>query len=206
MDILSILGDVVSPYYSGSNIYYSSPGINSLSVLSNSISNLFSLAAAILVIIGTWKILEKAGEQGWKALIPFYNKYTMYKTFWKKKWFWVQFIPAAVLVPIITILFVASIVGFISATNSYSSDAPIMAIISIAIAIFLTIAISIYSYVFSIILNVKIAKAFGKSGGFAVGLILLAPVFYMILGCGKDKYQKPEEVKKPGETKEAKDA
>ena len=35
----------------------------------------------ILTIIFTlcfWKILEKAGEEGWKSLVPIYNTYTIY--------------------------------------------------------------------------------------------------------------------------------
>ncbi|MBQ9182065.1 MAG: zinc ribbon domain-containing protein [Bacilli bacterium] len=47
-------------------------------------------------------------------------------------------------------------------------------------------AISIY---FSILLGVSVARSFGKSDGFAVGLILLPPVFYMILGLDNSKYE-----------------
>ena len=38
------------------------------------------------------------------------------------------------------------------------------------------------------ILSYKLAKAFNKDGGWAVGLYFLAPVFYMILGFGSSKY------------------
>lgn len=38
---------------------------------------LFWLAVAVLSIIGMWKMFEKAGEAGWKAIIPFYNVYIM---------------------------------------------------------------------------------------------------------------------------------
>ena len=44
-------------------------------------------------------------------------------------------------------------------------------------------AVSIY---FTVLLNVSLARAFKKEDGFAVGLILLAPVFYLILGFGKE--------------------
>lgn len=53
---------------------------------------------------------------------------------------------------------------------------------------FLLTLIPIAGIVFSIITTVKLAKAFGKGGGFAVGLILLGVVFYCILGFGKDVY------------------
>jgi len=45
--------------------------------------------------------------------------------------------------------------------------------------------------VIMIILMVELAKSFGKDGAFAVGLILLAPIFLLILGFGSAKYQGP---------------
>ena len=30
---------------------------------------------SIAAVVGMWKMLEKAGEPGWSALIPFYNMY-----------------------------------------------------------------------------------------------------------------------------------
>ena len=33
----------------------------------------------ILMIVAMWKIFEKAGEDGWKSLIPFYNSYILFK-------------------------------------------------------------------------------------------------------------------------------
>lgn len=46
----------------------------------------------------------------------------------------------------------------------------------------------IAALVLSIILNVKLAKVFGKSTGFAIGLIFLNPIFLLILGFGDAKY------------------
>ena len=38
-----------------------------------------SFALMIFMIIVEWKIFEKAGEAGWKILIPLYNVYTLFK-------------------------------------------------------------------------------------------------------------------------------
>lgn len=46
----------------------------------------------------------------------------------------------------------------------------------------------IAALVLSIMQNVKLAKAFGKSTGFAIGLIFLNPIFLLILGFGDAKY------------------
>ena len=42
--------------------------------------------------------------------------------------------------------------------------------------------------IFAIIIIAGVGKAFGKDGGFIAGLILLAPVFFPILGFGKSQY------------------
>mgnify|MGYP004683762459 FL=1 len=45
------------------------------------LSSFSLLSSAIIVIsyIGMWKCFEKAGEKGWKAIIPFYNYAILYK-------------------------------------------------------------------------------------------------------------------------------
>lgn len=40
---------------------------------------LISIAISILILVSNWKLFTKAGEEGWKCLIPFYNTYTMIK-------------------------------------------------------------------------------------------------------------------------------
>jgi hypothetical protein len=47
--------------------------------------------------------------------------------------------------------------------------------------------------VIPIIAVVRLAKAFGKGIGFALGLIFLAPIFYLILAFGSDYVGFPEE-------------
>lgn len=35
-----------------------------------------------MVLYAKWKVFEKTGEKGWKALIPFYSLYIEYEKFW----------------------------------------------------------------------------------------------------------------------------
>ncbi|HVM87832.1 MAG TPA: DUF5684 domain-containing protein [Puia sp.] len=44
------------------------------------------LIIAIIVIAGMWKVFEKAGQQGWKAIIPIYNIYILTKIAGKPGW------------------------------------------------------------------------------------------------------------------------
>ncbi len=51
--------------------------------------------------------------------------------------------------------------------------------------------IPIANLVALILINVGLAKSFGKGGGFAAGLILLPIIFLPILGFGSAQYTKP---------------
>ncbi len=56
---------------------------------------------------------------------------------------------------------------------------------------FILFFIPIVGLVISIMVSLDMAKAFGKGVGFAIGLILLGPIFYCILGFGSAQYQGP---------------
>ena len=48
--------------------------------------------------------------------------------------------------------------------------------------------IPFYNIVFIILSTIKLAKAFGKSNGYAVGLIFLFPIFFAMLAFGDAQY------------------
>jgi len=50
---------------------------------------IFMLLSFIATIVGLWKLFEKAGEQGWKVLIPFYNLYIWLNIIKKPMWWFV---------------------------------------------------------------------------------------------------------------------
>lgn len=101
------------------------------------------VAIYVLVVAGWWKIFEKAGEEGWKAIIPIYNVIVLLKIV-GREWWWV-------------LLMLIPIVGL----------------------------------VIWIIVALDLAKSFGKSTAFAVGLIFLPFVFAIVLGFGSDTYRGP---------------
>jgi hypothetical protein len=55
----------------------------------------------------------------------------------------------------------------------------------------LLLLIPFANFVFLILMYVNLAKVFGKSGGFAAGLIFLSPIFIPILGFGDASYEGP---------------
>lgn len=48
---------------------------------------LLVIAYAIFAIIGNWKLYEKAGQPGWKSIIPFYNTWTLVEMV-GLNWYW----------------------------------------------------------------------------------------------------------------------
>lgn len=102
-------------------------------------------AALVVQLIAMWKIFEKAGIEGWKAIIPIYNIVVLYQ-----------------------------LVGL----NPYL-------VLTVLIPCFGPFVLAIISY----IAYYKLALAFGKSTGFAIGLMFLTPIFACILGFGKSEFQ-----------------
>ena len=127
---------------------------------------LLSLALAVLIIASYWKIFNKANEDGWKAIIPIYNAYMVFKIAWETKFFWIQ-----IAMEILT--------GFLNGIAA-SAGVPLLSVLSSLLGI--------ASFVINIILMVKLANAFGRSGGFAVGLIFLPVIFIPVLAFGSSRY------------------
>lgn len=50
------------------------------------ITTLLYIAFIAAVIVGMWKVFEKAGEKGWKSLIPFYNTWVLFEIAGKPGW------------------------------------------------------------------------------------------------------------------------
>ncbi|HEY2954486.1 MAG TPA: DUF5684 domain-containing protein [Candidatus Eisenbacteria bacterium] len=101
---------------------------------------LVALAFLVLMVAASWKIFSKAGEAGWKSLVPIYGAVVFLRIV-GRPWWWL----ALLLIPIVNII-------------------P------------------------SIIICIDLARAFGKGGGFAAGLMLLTPVFLLLLAFGDAQY------------------
>lgn len=71
-----------------------------------------SLLFAIIAIVGMWKLFTKAGEPGWKAIVPIYNSWTFLKLGNQAGW-WslVALIPIVGLVSIVFMAIAAYNIG-----------------------------------------------------------------------------------------------
>lgn len=107
-------------------------------------ASIAGIIVGILLIVAMWRIFQKAGEAGWKSIIPLYNLYTFVKIIDGNGW---KFL-----------LFIIPVVGFI----------------------------------YGIILNFRMAKAFGKGFLFGIGLTIIPNLFTLILGFGSAEYNGPQ--------------
>lgn len=46
------------------------------------------IAWIVIMIIANWKLYTKAGEAGWKSLIPYYSQYVLFRITWNTGMFW----------------------------------------------------------------------------------------------------------------------
>ena len=145
-----------------------------------------SLILCILSVVGLYNIFEKAGIEGWKALIPFYNLWNEVKLVNRPVgFFWGIVIPYLIL---FLVIFIWGVFGFLEGAIGINDN--IMGAI-LPFVIGLVIVFGIFSsIVMSIILKNDIAKSFGKSKWFTVGVIFLPFIFYPILGFDKSEYKK----------------
>lgn len=72
---------------------------NVFAAFSGGMALLFWLALGIVVILGGWKVFEKAGQPGWAILIPFYNLYIMLKVAGRPGWWLILY-----LIPLVNLI------------------------------------------------------------------------------------------------------
>lgn len=133
-------------------------------VIGGSIGIIVGIAIVIyiLLIIAWWKIFKKAGQAGWKSIIPIYNVYILCKI--TKINFWI----CMLLIPVV--------IGILN-TLVFKDNQSISSLIS-----------GVYTLVIEIVISYRLAKAFGKGIGYTLGLIFLPNIFTLILGFGSAKY------------------
>ena len=125
----------------------------------------------VLLVVGHWTMFQKAGEKGWKSLIPIYSDYIVFKMVWNTRSFWIYFIRATL--SMIT-----------TGSTLQGSSNGLMGIVSWIS----TFGMSIWA----IIASAKTALAFGKGPAYAFGMVLLPSIFAAIIGLGSSEYQGPK--------------
>ena len=144
----------------------SETNINEMILAILSVILIISLVAYVLRVIAQWQIFKKAGEAGWKTLIPFYNAYVQFRLTWSTKWFWVMIVLAL--------------------------DSSVLSSSGLAekneLLYYFTLFLESFAAFIIIYDMCMLARSFGKGIGFSLGLIFFNPIFTMILAFNSSIY------------------
>lgn len=127
------------------------------------------IAFSVLFVIAEWRILTKAGEKGWKSLIPFYSIFVSHH-----------------IVGMHHAWFIAEVITWVTELvfEMVRFPEPVVVVFGIAVLIFTLLSEAIHI--------IKMCNCFGKGTGFKIGMLLLPGLFLLIIAYGKAEYQKPE--------------
>lgn len=142
------------------------------------------LVIIVLLVIARWKVFTKAGEAGWKSLIPVYAEYIQWKIAWTKtSLFWV------VLILVIGGFIMTYAAGGL-ALDAYGNLTPTgdFSLFSI-IGTVLIIA----GGVLELIACYKLFVSFGHGVGWFILYILFPNIMLLVLGFGSSQYRGPQD-------------
>ena len=135
-----------------------------------------SIILALLMIIAMWRIFTKAGEKGWKCLIPIYNAYILWRIGWNMGKFWSVFAGSLIVSVALAILSAMGRIGGI-------------------LAMVAAIGWSIYVIYCTFKMAITMAHRFNKSTAFGVlGLVFFSVIGYPVLAFGSADYDEARDM------------
>jgi len=169
------------------------------------IASIIILAVLVVTLAGIWKTFTKAGESGWKALIPIYNNYIMLKIGGHSGWWVLTFVLP--IIPWLIALLTASANAQTTTAMEGTTSLPVGQLNvspdqifgiggAVAVVLVTMIMLLVFAYfqlfmLVSVVMTYDVARSFGKGVGFAWGLFVLPVVFWPILGFGDAEYRGP---------------
>ena len=160
-----------------------------------------SVVMGIVTLIGMWKVFAKAGQPGWAVLIPVYNFIVLLRIA-GLPWYWV-FTSLIVLIPILRLIYyLAYFVGVFAVlgaaamvfTGAGNLDHLLELLLNAGFGDRLLELALIAGFGMILVaawvvwVHHRISTRFGQGVGFTIGLTLLGPIFWLILGFGSSKY------------------
>ena len=144
---------------------------------------LIGIALVVLTIVARWKVFTKAGEAGWKSIIPIYSEYIEWKISWNKiMMFWVC-IALIVGGYILAMTSGAFIIG--AETEGAVNTGGFLGIVGIVLMI--------AGGVIALIQKYKLFKSFGKGALWFVLYIFFPNIVMLVLGLGSSEYVSPQD-------------
>lgn len=139
---------------------------------------IISIAICILQIVALWKVFEKAGEAGWKSIIPIYNLYILFKITKSKNF---GFYLGALIVGTIMV----SVGAFFSTYMAFGmmESSVWVTILDIAGIVFMLASIVIQIQMLN-----RLSHCFNHGTGFTVLLVFLPIIAYCIMAFSSDQF------------------
>lgn len=169
---------------------------------------IIGVAAFVLTIWGMWRVFEKAGESGWKAVIPGYNLYKLSEISGNSGWWFLAFF--LFLFPYVPYWIEPSefIVGDVGRGNSVFNLRGDLFGDGLGNEIWLELSFAISAVLMVIFwagvikVTYDLADSFGKGLFFSLGLVFLPFIFFPILGLSEQGYQQQIFKARASESKE----
>lgn len=139
---------------------------------------LLYLGVFVFSIVIMWKMYSKAGEAGWKCLIPFYSSYILCKIARKTKMFILILISALVAVISCATLFGGMFEMILSGGESGIS--------SFFVSMFVVFIAAIVSGIAQCIVYYNVGKCFGMGSLFNVLMIFFTPICIAIIAFNRN--------------------
>lgn len=141
---------------------------------------LVGLALVVLLVVARWIIFTKAGEKGWKSLIPIYSDYVQWRIGWKKTYmFWVMV--ALVFVGYLLI----SLSGGVAVNAAGDAVSTGAGGVPTVIGSILVLAGCVLAYVAAY----KLFKSFGRGVGWFIGYIFIPNIMLLVLAFGSSEHR-----------------
>ncbi|MEX2514610.1 MAG: DUF5684 domain-containing protein [Candidatus Paceibacterota bacterium] len=144
----------------------------------NIILDIIIIILAVIALAGLWKTFEKAGEKGWKGIIPVYNCYVMLRLTKHSGWWIAVFIAPVLLLILVRIIYGGEIPN--STTENPDAFLSTIGILVLLLVLAIMIIQTVVTY--------EMARSFKKRLSFTFGLIFLPFVFWPLLGFGDARY------------------
>lgn len=127
----------------------------------------------LFIKICQWIIFQKAGQAGWKSLIPIYDTFVLLRIIQRPQWWGYLVIVVSIIQLILTTM--------LDGGNNESTSLQIMSSIATVIA-----------FIYSVRITHGLSQSFGHGVGFTLGLLFLPYIFYPILAFGSSSYHKAQ--------------
>lgn len=124
----------------------------------------------VILIISEWKILEKAGEKGWKALIPFYNLFLSHH-----------------IVGMAHIWFILEVIFWIA-----ELVVELVPAVPETVNLTLELVTGLFTIISEVIHVNRLCNCFGKKTAFKIGMCFFPEIFTPIIAFGKAEYTPPK--------------